>query len=83
MYVIGDKMMLYDVRNKVFLAGFTNDEHANNAMPPTWSRYAREGMVITQLPLAYMLKEQLGMGVHVVNEEEVKEIEERRKNGGD
>lgn len=76
-------MMLYDVGRNMFLAGYETGEHANKAMPPTWSRYAREGMVITQLPLAYMLKEQLGLGVHVVNEEEIKEIEERRMNGGD
>lgn len=83
MIVIGDKMMLYDVGNDMFLAGYSHGEHANKAMPPTWSRYARDGMVITRLPLAYFLKEQLGLGVHVVNEEEVREIEERRKNGGE
>ena len=75
--------MLYDVWKEMFFAGFATDEHANETMPPTWSRYAREGMVITQLPLVCALKEQLGAGVHVVNEEEVREIEERRKNGGE
>ncbi len=81
--MIGEKMMLYDVWKKMFFVGFATDEHANKSMPPTWSRYAREGMVIRQLPLAYALKEHLGVGVHVVNEEEVKEIEERRMNGGE
>ena len=81
--MIGEKMMLYDVWKKMFFVGFAADEHANKSMPPTWSRYSREGMVIRQLPLAYALKEQLGVGVHVVNEDEVKEIEERRMNGGE
>ena len=81
--MIGEKMMLYDIWKEMFFVGFANDGHANKAMPPTWSRYAREGMVITQLPLACSLKERLGVGVHVVNEEGVREIEERRKNGGE
>lgn len=68
--MIGNKMLLYDKANDMFFAGYK----AKESGVPVWCKSVSDAVVVNQVSVAYRFKEQLGVGVRIVTEEEANEI---------
>lgn len=73
--IIGDKMLLYDRDNDLFFAGYGK----KNYTKPKWSKSLSGAMVINRLSYAYMVKEQLGLGVRIISATEARKINALRE----
>ena len=69
--MIGKKMLLYDRAKDMFFAGY---KKKGRAVTPTWCKSVDEAVVVDQVDVAYRYKEELGLGVRIVTEEEASEI---------
>lgn len=72
--MIGKKMLLYDKANDMFFAGYKARRGRGAEMTPTWCKSIAEAIVVDKVDVAYRYKEQLGLGVRIVTEEEASEI---------
>ena len=68
--MIGDKMLIYDLPNGRFLAGWKR-----RWSEPKWSDTSKGALVVHRLSDAYAYKERLGMGIRIISETEAKRID--------
>ena len=73
--MIGKKMLLYDKANDAFFAGY---KVKNGKTLPTWVKDDGGALVINQVDVAVQYKDELGLGVRIVTEEEADEIKTKR-----
>lgn len=64
-------MLLYDKANDVFFAGY---KAKGGKVAPTWCKPIGLALVVSKVDEAVQYKDELGMGVRIVTEEEASEI---------
>ena len=67
-------MLLYNKANDMFFAGYKARKGRSMELTPAWCQAISEAMVVDKVDVAYQYKEQLGLGVRIVTEEEASEI---------
>lgn len=78
--MLGDKMLIYDKANDRFFAGWRDGKRNGSEIQlPTWSKSVKGAKIVCRLNAAYYIKEQLGLGMYIVSDDEANRIEALRE----